>query len=87
MKVEITGLKIKLESGEVEISVEEAKALYKQLHELFGEKVITIPSAPIIIEKEPWWPYYPTVTWQSTTPDPNPQRYPIITCRGSDVNC
>src|ERR1035437_9602606 len=58
-KVELTGLKIKTKDGVFELSIEEAKQLYLQLHELFGEKVIHMPSAPIIIERFPQWPIYP----------------------------
>ena len=86
MKVELTALEIQTESGKTRLTIDEAKALYRQLNELFGEKVITIPSTPIIIERGPWWPVYPTPypIWTSPTPERLP-RYPTITCQGNSI--
>ena len=86
MKVKLTAIEVTTESGKTRLTIEEAKVLYRQLHELFGEKVVTIPSAPIVIERGPWWPVYPTPTpiWTSRPVEPLPQ-YPTITCQGNTV--
>lgn len=50
-------IKIELEMKDgkrISLSQEEAKDLYYQLHELFGQK----NSPPIIIDR---WPYYPSI--------------------------
>jgi len=86
MKIELTAIEITTESGKTKLTIEEAKALYRQLHEMFGEKVITIPSAPIVIERWPTYPTYPQVTWEATTGDPLPQTFPTITCQGRTLN-
>ena len=87
MKIELTAIEITTEGGKAKLTIEEAKALYRQLHELFGEKVFTIPSAPIVIER---WPTYPQVPWGPpwgpTTGDPLPQTFPTITCQGRTLN-
>ncbi len=71
MKIELTAIEITTESGKTRFTIDEAKALYRQLHELFGEKVIMIPSTPIVIERGPWWPVYPTLWSISTSPTTN----------------
>ena len=82
MKVELTAIEITTEGGKTRLTIEEAKALYRKLHEMFGEKVIMIPSAPIVIERWPTWPVYPQVTWGQSTADPLPPTFPTITCQG-----
>ncbi len=87
MKVELTAIEVTTESGKTRLTIEEAKMLYRQLHELFGEKIVTMPpSAPIVIERGPWWPVYPTPPpiWTSPTVEPFRQ-YPTITCQGNTV--
>jgi len=86
MKVELTGIEIETESGKTKLTIEEAKALYRQLHELFGEKVITIPAAPIVIERWPTYPVLPQVTWGPSTHDPLPPTFPTITCQGRTLD-
>ena len=84
MKVELTALRIKLGNETIELSIEEAKALYLQLHTLFGERVITCPQSPVVINQPPWFPTYPPLSpqWIETpkTGDPLPE-FPIITCQ------
>ena len=49
---------------EIHLDIEDAKTLYKQLDELFGDKNY-LPSAPIFIERDKWAkPYRPF--WYST---------------------
>ena len=86
MKIELTAIEITTEGGKAKLTIEEAKALYRQLHEMFGEKVITIPSTPIVIERWPTWPVYPQVPWGPTAGDPLPQTFPTITCQGRTLN-
>lgn len=70
-KLKITEITIRT-AGEVPINLtmEEAKDLYTQLHELFGEKYIS--SAPVIINPYQWpYPIYwigdNTVTYESNS--------------------
>ena len=85
MKVELTAIEITTESGKTQLTIDEAKELYRQLHELFGEKVITIPSAPVVVERWPTWPVYPQIIWTTSTVDPLPQTYPTIICQGKMI--
>jgi len=93
MKVELTNIGIATKQGKFELTIDEAKELYNQLHELFGKK----PPSKIIIEKDtwPWWitpyspcpvppyPTHPLITWQSTT---LPENQPIaVFCSGNVV--
>lgn len=86
MKVELTALEIKTEKEKIKITIEEAKALYRQLHELFGEKVIQIPSAQVIIDRGPWWPTYPpTIYFTATSPQLPPRESSVtITCHADN---
>lgn len=67
-KLKLTKLELETKDGKkVELSLEEARELHEQLHELFGSKTTIIPGAPIIIERDRWWPprpYY-TSTWRT----------------------
>lgn len=72
-KIKVTSIKIKNTDGkEIELSIEDAKELYIQLRELFGDKQVIIKSEPIIIEQYRKWhddwnrPYYYPY-WPSTT--------------------
>lgn len=71
MQTEITAIEIRSGDRVMKLSVDEAKALYRQLDELFGERVITYPSHPVYVER---WPWSPTPPFDPT--------YPIITCEG-----
>ena len=85
-KIELTALKINTGKETIELTIAEAKALYRQLHELFGERVIRMPAAPVVINQPPWWPDYPKLPsapqWIETprTGDPLPA-FPTITCQ------
>ena len=84
MKAELTAIEITLaprcagtenlsrvsRDGKVRLTIEEAKALYRQLHDLFGEKVVTIHSEPIVIERWPTNPNYPQITYTTAAVDP-----------------
>ena len=84
MKVELKGIEIAMGEKSVKLSITEAQELRKQLNELFNEKIVTIPTSPIIIEKEvwPWWKGYyppnvypPSITYTSVNPEPTIQVY------------
>lgn len=83
-KIELTALKINTGKVTIELTIEEAKTLYRQLHELFGERVIHMPASPVVINQPPWFPMYPSPTpqWIDTprTEDPLPP-FPTITCQ------
>lgn len=82
-KIELTALKINTGKETIELTIGEAKALYRQLHELFGERVITMPSAPVVIKQPPWYPYpSPEPVWIDSprVGDPLPP-FPTITCQ------
>lgn len=82
MQIELTGLEIKTKDGSTRISIDEAKELYRQLHELFGEKVIHVPSTPIVVDR---WPVYPSSPiYVKDTPDTSRPSWmpPEIICHG-----
>ena len=71
-KLKLTKIVLETSDGKrVELSIDEAKGLHDQLHELFGDKYI--PAAPIIIERDrwpgPWRPYRPMWVSDSTAPE------------------
>jgi hypothetical protein len=66
-KLKLTKLELETREGKkVELSMDEAKELYEQLNDLFGDKTVYIPNQPIIIERDRWVPTYP-ITWTSGT--------------------
>jgi len=66
-KLEVIKLEIKTAAGKkVELTMAEAKELHDQLHELFGKKYV--PSHPVVIERDRWWPQYYHFTTTATTP-------------------
>ena len=83
-KVEITKIKIKLKSQEIELTAEEAKQLKEELNKLFGEPPSIIFKEKII--KDDWYPV-PSIPW--TPPPQNPWEtgpwvkpsYPEIWCQ------
>lgn len=85
MKVELTKLTITVQGGVLELAITEAEELYKQLHKLFGEKIVNI-NTPVYIERDkfPSWPYI-------SPPNTNPPQYgwpvpPTITCHAVEVS-
>ncbi len=69
-KLRLTKIELETKGGKkVELSIDEARELHDQLHELFGEKYV--PNQPIVIERDRypyryWWqsPVTCTPTWQ-----------------------
>lgn len=60
-KLKLTKIEVTTKDGKkIELSLDEAKDLHEQLHELFGEKKFFLPSAPVVIE-----PPYVTCSAQS----------------------
>ncbi len=63
MKTEITSIKLKLADREIELSAQEARAVYEELVRLFAFERVDfplhpVPILPIIIEREtPRWPH------------------------------
>ena len=54
-KLKLTKLELQTKDGQkVELTLDEAKELHAQLHELFGDKTVYIPGAPVIIERDRW---------------------------------
>jgi len=82
-KLKLTKIELETRDGKkVELSLDEAKELHDQLHELFGSKFI--PSVPIIIERDryPWrfgTPQVPRWVEAPNTGTPYPQ-LPQILC-------
>ena len=71
-KLQVTKIGFERRDGKkVELTIKEAKELYEQLHELFGDKTVIIQNdRPIIIYKErapDWRPWCPT--WSGNTSD------------------
>ena len=81
-KLRLTKIELETKDGKkVELSIEEAKELHDQLHELFGAKFV--PFAPIIIERD----RYPWPRWAEApcTGTPYP-RLPQIWCGTTSQN-
>ncbi len=54
-KLKVTKIELETKDGKkVQLSLDEAKELHDQLHELFGEKYV--PGTPIAIERDLYWP-------------------------------
>lgn len=61
-KVKVASIRVEYPDGdEKEMSIEDAKALHKQLSELFGET--NVPTVPIIIERDRWPRWYGSGTY------------------------
>ena len=73
MKVELTGIDVRLGHQTTKLSLKEAKELMNQLNKLFGESVQWLPPSPIIIERDSWdyWKY-PTYTYTTCKTDDSP---------------
>ena len=59
-KVKIAKIILETKDGKVELSMDEAKDLYDQLHTLFGSKTTYFPSNPVVIDRDRW--PYPQIT-------------------------
>lgn len=66
MSVKIKAVEIETGDTKIKLSVKEAKELYKDLHELFGNKNNYFPVYPI-----PWYDRWDRITYDNT---------PIVTC-------
>ena len=56
-KLKLTKLELQTNDGKkIELTLDEAKDLHDQLHELFGDKTVYVPGAPVIIERDRWLP-------------------------------
>lgn len=65
-KLKLTKLVLETKGGKsVELSMDEAKELHDQLHELFGTKYV--PSQPIFIDRWPYRPYWDTQIYCDST--------------------
>ena len=62
-KVKVSSVTIELKDGcKIELGLDEARALYKDLESLFGDKTFVSP-APIVIDRDRWLtPYAPIWT-------------------------
>lgn len=60
----ITNIKLEYEDSDIELTLDEAKELYKDLHELFGkEKIVSVPTSwPHPEFYRPSGPSYTTTT-------------------------
>ena len=80
-KVKVAAIQIQYPDGEVkQVSIEDAKALFQQLEELFGEKTVVVPSQPVIIERDRW-PRWQTIDWgKPVMQDPLPHEELQVWC-------
>lgn len=84
-KVKVASIEIRYPDGSAkQVSIEDARELYTQLKELFGEKVVNVPATPVIIERERWPRWTPDVRDNTTmVPEPMPKR-PQIWCSAAN---
>lgn len=83
-KVRVGSIQITHTDGStIEFSIEDAKELYRQLDDLFGEKQVLVPRTPVIIERD-HWPRWgtPPVICQDT-----PTREVKVWCRENRQDC
>ena len=88
-KIKIESIKIKTSKGkEIILELEEAKELFDQLKELFGDKTTYVPYSPIIIERWPkiWYDQPWTITWGTTGDGVHKNHYDIICSSGMNVS-
>jgi len=91
MKVELKGIEIAMGDKNVKLTLDEAQSLREQLNKLFGEKIVYMPSTPVIVEREvwPWWrsPYYwtPTVPLTAESTPTMPETVTVY-CVAADVD-
>ena len=80
--VKVKSLVIQLADATITLSIDEARVLYHQLHDLFGQ---ANPSVPIVIERTRW-PYW----WPNTAPNApyvtpsSPPELPKIWCSAAE---
>jgi hypothetical protein len=79
----IQTITLKIGGKEVIVSKEDAKKLYAELHELFGEKVVTLP--PVYVERHrerPSWFGPDIICRAEAKTDPrSPRDVPMLGCR------
>lgn len=79
--VKVAAIQIQYPDGDVkQISIDDARALFNQLNELFGEKVTYIPSRPIVIERDRWRRWWDDHWTVSDTPKPPRVQETTIWC-------
>lgn len=87
-KVKVAAIQIQCPDGDVkQVSIEDARELYKQLDELFGEACVP-PMQPIVIERREWPRWKPL--WVSgnepiRTDSPAPQLPQVWCCADSSA--
>ena len=64
--------------------MDEAKDLYDQLNEIFGNKITYLPSAPVIIERNKWHNPYTPYWYGPSSVSEKPLNLPGIMC---SVSC
>ncbi len=65
-KVKVAAIQIQYPDGDVkQVSVEDARDLYQQLDELFGDKTVYVPGQPVVVERDRY-PFRPM--WTSPPP-------------------
>jgi len=90
-KLRLTSITLETKGGkEIELTIDEARELHKQLHELFGTKERIFPPAPVIIERDRWappyWRYPPTWCGDTMAKFGSVEGGPALTCSFSAVD-
>ena len=76
--IKISKIEIVIGEKKLELTPDEAMSLKKVLNEIFpDEKIVYVPSQPIIIKEYEPYPIYPSYPY---SPDPFPWWQPSITC-------
>lgn len=68
-KIKVTGLKLETAKGKkIKLNIEEAKELYEQLDELFGENTTVVNNYPYYYWNRNWWNNSPYITLTGQSP-------------------
>ena len=81
-QVKVKFIVIETRDGPVELTLEEAKELHRELDGMFGGMKDYPLTVPIFIDRSPYWdrPYFPipSITGDSTSPSKEPQQLPAV---------
>ena len=82
-KVQVAAIQIQYPDGEVkQLSIDDARELFKELEGLFGSKTTYLPSTPVVIERDryPWSTFLYDQSLQPVVDEPPPKTPKVWCC-------